>query len=97
MTFRQRGGIEPLHVSMPRELKSRPGTSPTHPGLMVSKTQTSSVPSLKLGPPNWSTRERDQSNDRVVLHCVVLGCAVVCSVVLCCAVLCCAALCFAKE
>ena len=29
---RRRGGIEPLHVSMPRELKSRPGTSPTHPG-----------------------------------------------------------------
>ena len=31
---RQGGGIEPLHVSMPRELKSRPSTSPTHPGLM---------------------------------------------------------------
>ncbi len=29
---RRRGGIEPLHVSMPRELKSRPGTSPTHSG-----------------------------------------------------------------
>ena len=29
---RQGGGIEPLHVSMPRELKSRPSTSPTHPG-----------------------------------------------------------------
>ena len=29
---RRRGGIEPLHVSMPRELKSRPSTSPTHPG-----------------------------------------------------------------
>ena len=29
---RQRGGIEPLHVSMPRELKSRPSTSPTHSG-----------------------------------------------------------------
>ena len=26
------GGIEPLHVSMPRELKSRPSTGPTHPG-----------------------------------------------------------------
>ena len=24
--------MEPLHVSMPRELKSRPSTSPTHPG-----------------------------------------------------------------
>ena len=32
-TSRRRGGIEPLHVSMPRELKSRPSTSPTHPGL----------------------------------------------------------------
>ena len=30
--FRRRGGIEALHVFMPRELKSRPGTSPTHPG-----------------------------------------------------------------
>jgi hypothetical protein len=29
---RRRGGIEPLHVSMPRELRSRPGTSPTHSG-----------------------------------------------------------------
>jgi hypothetical protein len=32
VAFRRGGGIEPLHVSMPRELKSRPGTSPTHPG-----------------------------------------------------------------
>ena len=31
-TKRRRGGIEPLHVSMPRELKSRPSTRPTHPG-----------------------------------------------------------------
>ena len=30
--LRRGGGIEPLHVSMPRELKSRPSTSPTHPG-----------------------------------------------------------------
>ena len=30
---RQEGGIEPLHVSMPHELKSCPSTSPTHPGL----------------------------------------------------------------
>jgi hypothetical protein len=29
---RRGGGIEPLHVSMPRELKSRPSTNPTHPG-----------------------------------------------------------------
>ena len=29
---RQGGGIEPLHVSMPHELKSCPSTSPTHPG-----------------------------------------------------------------
>ena len=32
--FVRGGGIEPLHVSMPRELKSRPNSSPTHPGLM---------------------------------------------------------------
>ncbi len=31
---RQGGGIEPLHVSMPHELKSRPSTSPTHPGCL---------------------------------------------------------------
>ena len=29
---RRRGGIEPLHVSMPHELRSCPSTSPTHPG-----------------------------------------------------------------
>ena len=33
-TKRRGGGIEPLHVSMPRELKSRPSTSPTHPGML---------------------------------------------------------------
>ena len=30
---RQGGGIEPLHVSMPHELKSCPSTSLTHPGI----------------------------------------------------------------
>ena len=34
---RRGGGIEPLHVSMPHELKSRPSTSPTHPGCSVQK------------------------------------------------------------
>ena len=34
---RRGGGIEPLHVSMPRELKSRPSTSVTHPGLEGEK------------------------------------------------------------
>ena len=29
---RRSGGIEPLHVSTPHELKSCPSTSPTHPG-----------------------------------------------------------------
>ena len=29
---RRRGGIEPLRVSTPHELKSCPSTSPTHPG-----------------------------------------------------------------
>ena len=31
---RQGGGIEPLHVSMPLDLKSCPSTSLTHPGLL---------------------------------------------------------------
>ena len=35
---RQEGGIEPLHVSMPHELKSCPSTSPTHPGRSVLHT-----------------------------------------------------------
>jgi hypothetical protein len=34
---RQGGGIEPLHVSMPHELKSHPSTSPTHPGSLGEK------------------------------------------------------------
>jgi hypothetical protein len=34
-SYRRRGGIEPLHVSMPREVKSRPSASPTHPGIQV--------------------------------------------------------------
>jgi hypothetical protein len=29
---RRGGGIEPLHVPMPHELKSCPSTSPIHPG-----------------------------------------------------------------
>ena len=32
---RQRGGIEPLCITAPRELKSRPGTSLSHPGMRV--------------------------------------------------------------
>ena len=32
---RQRGGIEPLRVSMPLELKSSPHASPTHPGNLM--------------------------------------------------------------
>ena len=31
------GGLDPLHVSMPRKLKSRPTTSPTHPGRLVKR------------------------------------------------------------
>jgi len=35
---REEGGIETLHVSITRELKSSPSTSPTHPGrMMVAK------------------------------------------------------------
>jgi len=33
MSKRQRGGIEPLHVSMPCELKSCPSTSPRQSGI----------------------------------------------------------------
>ena len=36
---RRRGGIEPLHVPMPHELKSCPSTSPTHPG-NISRRRT---------------------------------------------------------
>ena len=32
---RQRGGIEPLHVSMPPGRSSRPRAGPTHPGRML--------------------------------------------------------------
>ena len=36
---RRGGGIEPLHVSMPCELKSRLSTSPTHPGQLVQRAR----------------------------------------------------------
>ena len=36
---RRRGGIEPLRLSTPLELKSSPGTSPTHPGCDAKPTQ----------------------------------------------------------
>ena len=32
---RRRGGIEPLYVSIPLELTSSPGTSPTDPGRQI--------------------------------------------------------------
>ena len=38
MLQRRRGGIEPLRVSTPRELKSRPSTSPSHPGFRKTKS-----------------------------------------------------------
>ena len=42
---RQGGGIEPLHVSMPHELKSCPSTSLTHPGIdwIMGQNKTASV------------------------------------------------------
>ena len=46
---RQEGGIEPLHVSMPRELKSRPSTSPTHPGRMLAASILVSSISVHVG------------------------------------------------
>ena len=45
---RRRGGIEPLHVSMPRELKSRPGTSPTHSGCCLQRRVLLSSRTLQL-------------------------------------------------
>jgi hypothetical protein len=40
---RQRGGIELLHVSMPRELKSRPSPSLIHPGITTKILKKTSV------------------------------------------------------
>ena len=45
---RRGGGIEPLHVSMPHELKSRPSTSPTHPGCCVQKVRLGNTLILEL-------------------------------------------------
>ena len=47
-TMRRRGGIKPLHVSMPRELKSRPNTSPTHSGPCP-------IPQHRAGCAPWSS------------------------------------------
>ena len=41
-------GIEPLHVSMPRELKSRPSTSPTHPGLPSDRKYGKALHQLEI-------------------------------------------------
>ena len=48
---RQRGGIEPLRVPMPRELKPRPSTSPTHSGTrtIAMDTRSSAVGRLSSG------------------------------------------------
>ena len=40
MMQRRTGGIEPLRVSTPRELKSRPSTSPSHPGFRKTNSGT---------------------------------------------------------
>ena len=58
---RRGGGIEPLHVSMPLELKSSPSTSPTHPGLRVSKFRgkaglRKALTTAKLGRPETPQR-----------------------------------------
>ena len=45
---RRRGGIEPLHVSMPRELKSHPGSSPTHSGCCLQRRALLSSRMLRL-------------------------------------------------
>ena len=41
---RQGGGIEPLYVSMPQELKSCPSTSPTHLGHLCMKWKVEMCP-----------------------------------------------------
>ena len=45
---RRGGGIEPLCVSTPRELKSRPSTSPTHPGLKHARPSYINCSTSKL-------------------------------------------------
>ena len=63
VAFRRRGGIEPLHVSMPRELKSRPGTSPTHPGCSRAAPMRSLMAFLALrGIGCVRNRQRGDSN-----------------------------------
>jgi len=56
---RQRGGIEPLHVSMPRGLKPRPSTSPTHPGSLKRRVH-----------PNAPAMPNAKSNNTGVLRCI---------------------------
>ena len=51
---RRGGGIEPLHVSMPRELKSRPSTSPTHPGFLLFCSSPSAMPVRGIVPSSSS-------------------------------------------
>ena len=46
---RRRGGIEPLYVSIPLELKSSPGTSLTHPGQQIQKFSENANVTLMLG------------------------------------------------
>ena len=46
---RQGGGIEPLHVSMPLELKSSPSTSPTHLGLCAIRWKLIAAKALRDG------------------------------------------------
>ena len=46
---RQGGGIEPLHVSMPLELKSSPSTSPTHLGLCAISWKLNAAKALRNG------------------------------------------------
>ena len=40
----RRGGIEPLHVSMPQELKSCSSTSPSHPGQLIKSRIQDYIP-----------------------------------------------------
>ena len=66
---RRRGGIEPLRVSTPHELKSCPSTSPTHPGPYAKTFGTCACPGpweLLASLPHAhkeGTCERDDSGD----------------------------------
>ena len=68
---RQGGGIEPLHVYMPHELKSCPSTSLTHPG-------KHSLPAIVVLPNKCVLGVTQHVGTKVQIHLVVIdtkGCS----------------------